>query len=40
MEILQECDNARLIVFSQCGHWVQYEKADLFNKLCLDFLRE
>ncbi|WP_372694930.1 alpha/beta fold hydrolase [Immundisolibacter sp.] len=40
MEILQECDNARLIVFSQCGHWVQYEKADLFNKLCLDFLQE
>ena len=40
MEILQECDNARLIVFSQCGHWVQYEKADLFNRLCLDFLQE
>ncbi len=40
MEIMKECDNARLIVFSQCGHWVQYEKADLFNKLCLDFLAE
>jgi 4,5:9,10-diseco-3-hydroxy-5,9,17-trioxoandrosta-1(10),2-diene-4-oate hydrolase len=40
MEIIKECDNARLIVFSQCGHWVQYEKADLFNKLCLDFLKE
>ena len=40
MEIMKECDNARLIVFSQCGHWVQYEKAGLFNKLCLDFLQE
>lgn len=40
MEILQACDNARLIVFSQCGHWVQYEKAALFNRLCLDFLQE
>ncbi|WP_372724781.1 alpha/beta fold hydrolase, partial [Immundisolibacter sp.] len=40
MEIMQECDNARMIVFSQCGHWVQYEKAKLFNKLCLDFLKE
>ncbi|MFZ5493182.1 MAG: alpha/beta fold hydrolase [Pseudomonadota bacterium] len=40
MEILKECDKARLIVFSECGHWVQYEKASLFNKLCLDFLKE
>ena len=40
MEIMQACDNARLIVFSQCGHWVQYERAELFNRLCLDFLRE
>jgi pimeloyl-ACP methyl ester carboxylesterase len=40
MEIMKECDNARFIVFSQCGHWVQYEKAKLFNKLCLDFLAE
>lgn len=40
MEILQACDNARLIVFSQCGHWVQYERAEVFNRLCLDFLRE
>jgi 4,5:9,10-diseco-3-hydroxy-5,9,17-trioxoandrosta-1(10),2-diene-4-oate hydrolase len=40
MEILKECDKARLIVFSQCGHWVQYEKAKIFNRLCLDFLKE
>lgn len=40
LEIMKECDNARMIVFSQCGHWVQYEKAQLFNKLCLDFLKE
>ena len=23
LEIMKECDNARIIVFSQCGHWVQ-----------------
>ena len=40
MEIIRACDSARLMVFSQCGHWVQTEKAAEFNKLCVDFLRE
>jgi len=40
MDIIKACDSARLVVFSQCGHWVQTEKADVFNKLCVDFLRE
>ncbi|HLY66948.1 MAG TPA: alpha/beta hydrolase, partial [Chloroflexota bacterium] len=30
--------NARLHVFSQCGHWAQYEKAEEFNRLVEDFL--
>lgn len=40
MEIIKACDSARLVVFSQCGHWVQTEKAAVFNKLCVDFLQE
>ncbi|MDB5841717.1 MAG: alpha/beta hydrolase fold [Herminiimonas sp.] len=31
--------DARLHVFSQCGHWAQWEKADEFNRLVLDFLK-
>jgi len=30
--------NARVHIFSQCGHWAQYEKSDQFNELVLDFL--
>jgi 2,6-dioxo-6-phenylhexa-3-enoate hydrolase len=30
--------NAELHVFSKCGHWAQYEHADEFNQLVLDFL--
>jgi 2,6-dioxo-6-phenylhexa-3-enoate hydrolase len=31
--------DARLHVFSKCGHWAQWEKADEFNRLVLDFLK-
>lgn len=30
--------NAQLHVFNQCGHWAQWEHADTFNRLVLDFL--
>lgn len=40
MEIIKACDSARLVVFAQCGHWVQTEKVEVFNNLCVDFLRE
>lgn len=29
---------ARVTLFSQCGHWVMVEHAEVFNRLCLDFL--
>ncbi len=29
---------ARLVVYEQCGHFVQWEKADRFNEECLQFL--
>ncbi len=30
--------SAQLHVFGKCGHWVQWEHADGFNRLVLDFL--
>jgi len=30
--------NARLVVLKNSGHWPQYEEAELFNKLHMDFL--
>lgn len=31
--------DARLVVFAKCGHWVQWEHADDFNRLVVDFLK-
>lgn len=31
--------NSELHVFNKCGHWGQWEKADRFNRLVVDFLR-
>lgn len=30
--------NSELHIFNQCGHWVQWEYADRFNRLVADFL--
>ncbi len=30
--------SAQLHIFSKCGHWAQWEHADPFNRLVLDFL--
>jgi 2-hydroxy-6-oxonona-2,4-dienedioate hydrolase len=30
--------NGRLAVMDNCGHWPQYEDADTFNRIHLDFL--
>lgn len=30
--------NAELHVFNRCGHWAQWEHADKFNRMVLDFL--
>ena len=38
LRLLAGLPNARLHVFSRCGHWVQWEHADAFNRLVLDFL--
>jgi pimeloyl-ACP methyl ester carboxylesterase len=39
LDIIRACDSARLVVFAQCGHWVQTKKAAEFNRLCVDFLQ-
>lgn len=31
--------NSRMHIFNKCGHWAQWEHADAFNRLVLDFLR-
>ena len=31
--------DSRLHVFSRCGHWAQWEHADEFNRLVIDFIR-
>ena len=36
--VSEAIDDARLHVFSRCGHWAQVEQAAEFNRLVLDFL--
>jgi pimeloyl-ACP methyl ester carboxylesterase len=39
LKVIWGIPNARLHVFSQCGHWAQFEHADEFNRLVIDFIR-
>jgi 4,5:9,10-diseco-3-hydroxy-5,9,17-trioxoandrosta-1(10),2-diene-4-oate hydrolase len=36
--IAEKCTNARVMVLTECGHWVMVEHTDLFNRLCVDFI--
>jgi pimeloyl-ACP methyl ester carboxylesterase len=38
MLMLRKFKNARMHIFTNCGHWAQVEHADEFNRLVLDFL--
>jgi len=38
LTMLRKFQNARMHIFSKCGHWAQVEYADDFNRLVLDFL--
>lgn len=38
LRLLHGLPNAELHVFGRCGHWAQWEHADKFNRLVLDFL--
>lgn len=39
LKLLNGIPDSRLHVFSQCGHWAQWEHADAFNRLVIDFLQ-
>jgi len=39
LKLLWGIEDAQLHIFSNCGHWAQWERADEFNRLVLDFLR-
>jgi 4,5:9,10-diseco-3-hydroxy-5,9,17-trioxoandrosta-1(10),2-diene-4-oate hydrolase len=38
--IAQSCKRARVLLLSECGHWVMVEHEGVFNRLCIDFLSE
>ena len=38
--LLNLMPNAELVMTSRTGHWMQWERAELFNKLVTDFLSE
>ncbi len=38
LKVIENAPNARMILLNRCGHWVQVEHSDLFNRSCIDFL--
>jgi 2,6-dioxo-6-phenylhexa-3-enoate hydrolase len=39
LKLIAEVPDATLHVFSQCGHWAQWEHSDAFNRLVIDFIK-
>jgi pimeloyl-ACP methyl ester carboxylesterase len=39
LPMLRQIPKAELHIFRECGHWVQWDHADRFNRLVADFLR-
>jgi len=37
--IVDNAQRAQVVILNRCGHWVQVEHRELFNRSCLDFLR-
>ncbi|HEY0834817.1 MAG TPA: alpha/beta fold hydrolase [Azospirillum sp.] len=38
LRLLWGLQNAEMHIFNRCGHWAQWEHADKFNKMAIDFL--
>ena len=38
-KLLDNCPQARMVLVNRCGHWVQVEHRDMFNRNCIDFLQ-
>jgi len=39
-KFLDNVPEARFLLLNRCGHWVQVEHENLFNRTCLDFLKQ
>jgi len=39
LKLLYGLPDSQLHIFSKCGHWAQWEHADEFNRLVIDFLK-
>jgi 2-hydroxy-6-oxonona-2,4-dienedioate hydrolase len=39
LRLIWGMQNAELHIFNRCGHWAQWEHADKFNRMVLDFLQ-
>jgi 4,5:9,10-diseco-3-hydroxy-5,9,17-trioxoandrosta-1(10),2-diene-4-oate hydrolase len=39
MKLMDHCPQARMVLVNRCGHWVQVEHREMFNRACIDFLR-
>ncbi|KRB83481.1 2-hydroxy-6-oxo-6-phenylhexa-2,4-dienoate hydrolase [Noviherbaspirillum sp. Root189] len=39
LKVVAGIPDSRLHIFSKCGHWAQWEHADEFNRLVIDFLK-
>jgi pimeloyl-ACP methyl ester carboxylesterase len=39
LELFQRIPGAEFHLFDRCAHWVQWDQADRFNRLVIDFLR-
>lgn len=38
LKVIENAPNARMLLLNRCGHWVQVEHPELFNRSCIDFL--
>ncbi|AQV98293.1 3-oxoacyl-ACP reductase [Cupriavidus necator] len=38
-KLMAGCPSVRVVLVNRCGHWVQVEHRDMFNRTCLDFLQ-
>ena len=39
MKLMDNCPQARMVLVNRCGHWVQVEHREMFNRCCIDFLK-
>lgn len=40
MKLAKKCKDIRMVLLSQCGHWLMLEHKQTFNSMTLDFLKQ